>query len=64
LYDLNADGTVGNADSIILITNWLKSSLSDNEYLLGDINDDALIDANDLKILINHIGQSATWKNI
>ncbi|MHC4222165.1 MAG: S8 family serine peptidase [Planctomycetota bacterium] len=62
-YDLNADGIVNDADSIILIANWLKTLQPQPGYLLGDINEDGSIEKSDIQILMDHMGRKAPWNN-
>lgn len=60
-YDLNGDGVVNEADFTILMNNIVKSRLSPNDYIVGDLNANGTVDVNDLKILIRHKGQTANW---
>ena len=62
LYDLNADGIVGEPDFKILLDNLLINSGKGPEgYLFGDINADGSIDVNDVETILNHKDQKATW---
>ncbi len=60
-YDLNTDGIVNDMDFNIILKNLLTSVKSPEAYLLGDINANGIIDANDLQILINHQNLKADW---
>jgi hypothetical protein len=60
-YDLNTDGIVNEMDFAVLLNNLLTSVKSPKSYLLGDINANGLIDANDLQILANHQNLKANW---
>jgi hypothetical protein len=60
-YDLNADGIVNEADFAVLLNNLLTSVKSPESYLLGDINANGVIDANDLQILADHQNLKANW---
>lgn len=61
-YDLNADGVVDDSDSITLLDNWMKDTTSPNTYLIGDLNDNGILDANDVDILAKHTNQKADWR--
>ncbi|UCC22057.1 MAG: S8 family serine peptidase [Planctomycetota bacterium] len=62
LYDLNADGIVGEPDFKILLDNLLiNSGKSPQGYLFGDINTDGEIDVNDVEIILNHKDLKADW---
>ncbi|MBN2589308.1 MAG: S8 family serine peptidase [Sedimentisphaerales bacterium] len=54
-YDLNADGSVNMKDFDIMFNNSLNSLKSSDEYLLGDINLDGEIKADDLSTILNII---------
>ena len=56
-YDLNTDGVVNNADITILLNTLKKTS----QNYLGDINSDGAIDIKDLRELMEHQNQKATW---
>jgi hypothetical protein len=68
-YDLNADGIVNESDFTVLLDNWITNikspeacpGRSRGSYLLGDINTNGTIDANDLQILIDHQNLKADW---
>ncbi len=53
-YDLNADGVVNEKDLGALVDNMLNSKKTTDNYLIGDINTDGAIDANDLQIFMNY----------
>jgi len=61
-YDLNADGIVNEADYIIALNNLTNSVKSPGSYLLGDINPDGAIDAQDLQVLLSHKDRQADWR--
>ncbi len=62
LYDLNADGIVGEPDFKILLDNLLiNSGKSPEGYLFGDINADGQIDVNDVEIILTHKDLKADW---
>jgi hypothetical protein len=60
---LNADGIVNEPDFTILIDNFLMSLNPAENYLLGDINADGIIDINDVKILLNQQNRTADWNS-
>jgi len=60
-YDLNADGIVDKADFAVLVENWIRSREANAEYLIGDIDANGAIDANDVEILFERAGQKADW---
>ncbi|MDD5458861.1 MAG: S8 family serine peptidase [Phycisphaerae bacterium] len=49
--DLNGDGVANNFDFAIMLENKIKSLIG-NEYLIGDINDDGVIDMADFNIIL------------
>jgi len=63
LYDLNADGIVGEPDFKILLDNLLINSGKGPEtsYLFGDINANGSIDVNDVETILYHKDQKADW---
>jgi len=61
-YDLNADGVVDDSDSITLLDNWMGGTISPNTYLIGDLNDNGILDANDFDILAKQANQKADWR--
>ena len=61
-YDLNADGVVNDSDLTIMLMNLLDSSKSPENYLLGDINPNGVIDVNDVKALWEHNNLQADWQ--
>jgi len=60
-YDINADGIVNEADFLIMLYNMLNSSKSPDSYLIGDINPDGVIDANDLGAILDNHNRQADW---
>jgi len=61
-HDLNADGIVNELDFVLLLDNWIAGVKSVDSYLLGDINTDGAIDADDLQILVEHKNRQADWR--
>ncbi|HCO94713.1 MAG TPA: hypothetical protein DIU00_12310, partial [Phycisphaerales bacterium] len=60
-YDINADGIVNEADFLIMLYNMLNSTKSPDSYLIGDINPDGVIDANDLGAILDNQNRQADW---
>jgi len=60
-YDLNADGLVDNTDLVMIIENWIRSRETSPQYLIGDVDANGKIDANDVAILIEHTESKADW---
>ncbi len=60
-YDLNADGTVDDADLKLLVKNALAGITSPDSYLLGDINADGAINQKDFQIFLEHKDTAADW---
>jgi hypothetical protein len=60
-YDLNADGTVDDADLSVLLANLLESEKSSDKYLTGDINSDGFIDQSDVKLMLRQTTRQADW---
>jgi len=60
-YDLNADGIIDTADFAILVENCFRSREATAEYLIGDIDANGAIDADDVEILFERTGQKAGW---
>ncbi|MBN2019398.1 MAG: S8 family serine peptidase [Sedimentisphaerales bacterium] len=56
--DLNADGFVSHLDVSVLLGNILTSIETPGRYVLGDINSDGQLDADDLNIFLKHISPS------
>lgn len=49
--DLNGDGKVNKEDIVVLLKNMTRFAKGSNDYLIGDINDDGLINMNDVSAL-------------
>jgi hypothetical protein len=60
-YDLNADGIVDDSDTLVFIENWIASVRSPDSYIIGDINNNGVFDANDVGIFLNNINRKAAW---
>jgi hypothetical protein len=62
-YDLNADGIVNELDIILALDNVTNSDKSPNSYIIGDLNSDGEIDAEDLAELLNQTksNRRADW---
>lgn len=60
-YDMNADGIVNEADIHIMINNLLNSTKSPDDYLIGDINPNGVIDADDLAAILDKQNLQAAW---
>jgi hypothetical protein len=60
-HDLNADGIVDEADFGVLMTNLVEGLKSPDAYVIGDLNDDGLIDAKDVERLLERRDRRAAW---
>ena len=60
-YDINADGIVNEADFLIMLYKMLNSTKSPDNYLIGDINPNGVIDANDLGAILDNQNRQADW---
>lgn len=60
-YDLNADGIVDKLDLVIMSQNMIANTKSPDTFLLGDININGVIDANDFQALLSHENTRADW---
>ena len=60
-YDINADGIVNEADFLIMLYKMLNSTNSPDNYLIGDINPNGVIDANDLGAILDNQNRQADW---
>jgi len=60
-YDLSGDGIVDDSDLAILLDNWIASIKTPESYLIGDVNTDNAIDANDVGIFLKQVGLEADW---
>ncbi|MHC4436287.1 MAG: S8 family serine peptidase [Planctomycetota bacterium] len=58
-YDMNADGIVNEADIHIMINNLLNNT--PDSYLIGDINPNGVIDADDIAAILEKRNQQADW---
>ncbi|MHC4203817.1 MAG: S8 family serine peptidase [Planctomycetota bacterium] len=58
-YDMNADGIVNEADIHIMINNLLNNT--PDSYLIGDINPDGVIDADDIAAILEKRNRQADW---
>ena len=54
-FDLDADGSIDNADLTKLFLNRINSVTSSDEYIIGDIDLDGKIDTSDLAILFDNL---------
>lgn len=61
-YDLYADGIVDESDYSVLMKNSLADSRTTENYLVGDINSDGVIDTKDLNELASHNNRRADWR--
>jgi hypothetical protein len=57
-YDLNGDGRTNKEDIVVLLKNMTRFAKGSDDYLIGDINDDGIIDMNDVSLLIRQIDPS------
>lgn len=60
-YDLDSDGIVAGADAAMLFGDLNRSGEESENYLIGDLNANGLIDVNDVRILLDHAGLQADW---
>ena len=51
--DFNCDGGVGSADMAMMLTSWNDTSFTENPY---DLNNNGVVDAGDLSILLDNWG--------
>jgi len=61
-YDLTADGIVDELDLAALLNNWIASVRTPASYLLGDIDSNGVVDADDLKVMLEHVNLEADWR--
>jgi len=45
----------------MIIENWIRSRETSPQYLIGDVDANGKIDANDVAILIEHTESKADW---
>jgi hypothetical protein len=60
-YDLNADGIVNDLDFTILKDNLSAERKSSQAYLIGDVNGDGTIDAQDVEAMLARFNRTADW---
>ncbi len=60
-HDLNADGVVNEHDFTILMNNWVLGLKSPEAYVIGDLNGDGTIDADDMQAIFEHLNDKADW---